>query len=364
MNLTRYMFAVNLIFIAITAGLFLFGNPTLFILTYTGIFVFTIVRTLTSNAKKRIKLCLSFAYWFVLIIQVVFCLEVAFAGQAPFYEQPFRRLFAVLIALLPLGVNRYISVGKYSQYYLPSLQELTTVSFAELKSGADSISKAVGMFEKAGEGLSPENLRAIVEDLPRHDSFNYINGGSLTDEYFAQARRFLNDPHLYIVISRTGSPASEIISVFTQKQYNHASLSFDRDLSTVISYNGGERVYPPGLNKEMLEFFNKKPDASILVYKLACSRQQKERVLQKVAEINRDGSAYNMVGLVLKYSHKPNIMFCSQFVYRMLEFAGLSYFNKTAGGVTPTDLIEQDYFRKLSFEYEIKFGAQEQFGNR
>ncbi len=355
MNLTRYMVSINIIFTAMAVGLFLFGNATMFVLTYTGIFIFTVARTLSSNDKMRIKLYLCIAYGFMLVMQAVFCLEVAFAGQGPFYEQPFRRLFAVLIALLPLGVNRYISVGKYAQFYLPSLQDLSAVSFAELKNGADSISNAVELLEKAGEGLSPENLRAVAEDLPRHDSFRYINGGSLTDEYFTEARKYLDDPYLYIVISRTGSPASEIISVFTQKQYNHASLSFDRGLNTILSYNGGERVYPPGLNKEMLEFFNKKPDASILVYKLGCEREQKECVLQKVEEINRDGSAYNMLGLVLKYSHKPNIMFCSQFVYRMLELAGLAYFSKTAGGVTPTDLVERDYYRKLRFEYEIKF---------
>jgi hypothetical protein len=165
----------------------------------------------------------------------------------------------------------------------------------------------------------------------------------------------LDDPWLYIVVSRTGSPASEIISVFTQKQYNHASLSFDRELKTIVSYNGGDRVYPPGLNGEMLEFFRKKPDSSILVYRIACDRLQKERVLEKVEEINRDGSAYNMLGLVLKYSHKPNIMFCSQFVYRMLELSGLAYFERKSGSVKPTDFIEQDYYRKLMFDYEIKF---------
>jgi hypothetical protein len=257
-------------------------------------------------------------------------------------------------------VSRYTSVGKYSRFYLPSLQDISTISFAELKSGADVIAQAAKTIERAGESLSLENIRAVAEDLPRHDSFRYINEGSLTDEYFAEARKSLEDPFLYVVVSRTGSPASEIISVFTQKQYNHASLSFDRELKTIVSYNGGERVYPPGLNGEILEFFRKKQDSSILVYRIACERAQKERVLEKVEEINRDGSAYNMLGLVLKYSHKPNIMFCSQFVYRMLELAGLAYFERKSSGVKPTDLIEQDYYRKLSFDYEIKFEGRDE----
>ncbi len=355
MDLSRYIFAVNVLMLALAAGLFLFGSLDMFILAYIGVFVFSVMRTLSGKSSKRIKLYLTLAYLIALTMQTVFCEEVVFAEQAPFYEQPFRRLFAVVMVLLPLAVSRYVSVGKYSRFYLPSLQDLSTISFAELKNGAASITKAVETIERAGESLSAENLRAVAEDLPRHDSFRYINEGSLTDDYFKEAALHLDDPHLYIIISRTGSPASEIISVFTQKQYNHASLAFDRELKTIVSYNGGERVYPPGLNMEMLDFFNKKPDASILVYKLDCLREQKERVLQKVAEINRDGSAYNMIGLVLKYSHKPNIMFCSQFVYRMLELVGLNYFSAKPNGVKPTDLIEQDYFRKLSFDYEIRF---------
>jgi hypothetical protein len=81
-------------------------------------------------------------------------------------------------------------------------------------------------------------------------------------------------------------------------------------------------------------------------------------VLDKVAEINREGSAYNLMGLVLKYSHKPNIMFCSQFVYRMLEHADLTYFTRPAAFVKPVDLIELDYYKKLVFCYELKLNSQ------
>jgi hypothetical protein len=67
------------------------------------------------------------------------------------------------------------------------------------------------------------------------------------------------------------------------------------------------------------------------------------------------GSAYNMIGLLVKRSYKPNIMFCSQFVYKMLKLARVQYFNKKDGEVRPTDFIELDYYKKLHFEYEIKF---------
>lgn len=47
---------------------------------------------------------------------------------------------------------------------------------------------------------------------------------------------------------------------------NHASLSFDSDLQTIISYNDGQNVYLLGLNHEIEERFNNKADSSIMVY--------------------------------------------------------------------------------------------------
>jgi hypothetical protein len=201
------------------------------------------------------------------------------------------------------------------------------------------------------------NISKILNDLPRHNSFRYINNGTLTDEYFEKAYNTLNDSNIYIIISNTGSPASELLSVFTNKQYNHASLSFDRDLETIISYNGGERVYPPGLNQEMIQYFNKKKDSSIIVYKLQITEKNKRIMIDKIKEINQKGSAYNLLGIIFKYSHKPNIMFCSQFVYKMLKNVGINYFEKRDEKIKPTDLIELDYYRKIKFEYEIKFNG-------
>ena len=162
------------------------------------------------------------------------------------------------------------------------------------------------------------------------------------------------------MLSNTGSAASKVISIFTKKIYNHVSISFDSNLETIISYNGGENLYPPGLNPEMIEWFNKKSDASIMVYKLEISKTNKQLLISKVEDINKAGNAYNMLGLILKLSIKPNILFCSQFIYKLLEIAGLNYFKKEEGQVKPTDFVELDYYRKLRFAYEIKFNSSKE----
>jgi len=76
----------------------------------------------------------------------------------------------------------------------------------------------------------------------------------------------------------------------------------------------------------------------------------------RIAEIIADLPRHNLLGLVFKYSHKPNIMFCSQFVYTLLIKSGTNYFEKMAAHVKPTDFVELDYYRKLEFAYEITFG--------
>jgi len=356
MKLDRYLLLINALCALLFIGLLFYGNFLLFNIAYIAVFVFAICRTAMQVSKKRVKLYLFLSYGMVLLFQMAANVIVVFGFSGSLTDMFFRRLFGILILLIPLVVSRYVSVGKYARFYLPSVQDIATISFSELNGYREEVLDTAVRLDEMGKRLSKDNLLEIIDDLPRHNSFEYINNGSLTAGYFAEAEASLTDPYIYIVISNTGSAASDIISVFTKKQFNHASLSFDHNLKTIVSYNGGEKVYPPGLNHEMIEFFGKKADASIIVYRLSCTREQKETVLHKVREINRHGSAYNILGLAIKYSHKPNIMFCSQFVYQMLKFAGLSYFDSKDGMVQPMDLVELDYYRKLEFSYEIVLG--------
>lgn len=97
----------------------------------------------------------------------------------------------------------------------------------------------------------------------------------------------------------------------------------------------------------------KKNDASILVYKLKVTYEQKLQMINKIQQINEEGSAYNLLGLLTGSSNKPNIMYCSQFLYSMLDSVGAIYFNKPRKSLKPTDFIERDYERKLEFVEKI-----------
>jgi hypothetical protein len=314
-----------------------------------------IIYTLLKVDGKKNKIILSIIYLAVMVFQLAHNALMTFSENNTMFMSLGSRLIGIIMVLVPFIINRLFSEYKNAKFYLPSAQDLTVFTFNELVENINDIKIIIG---KGRQSFSKENIDELLQDIPRHNSFRYINKGSLTDEYFEIAYQTLNDLNIYIVISNTGSPASEIISIFTKKQYNHVSLSFDRQLKTIVSYNGGERLYPPGLNMEMIKYFNKKQDSSIIVYSISTTCDKKKEMIDKINEINRQGNAYNLIGLVFKLSFKPNIMFCSQFVYKMLKNAGLNYFEKKDGQIKPNDLVELDYYRKLKYEYEIKFNEK------
>jgi hypothetical protein len=344
--------AVKFILGLLLSTLFFSNNMVLFALIYVFVFLGMFVHTLLTNNEIKNKILLSTIYLAIMIFQLVHNALMTFAENATPLVSIRSRIIGVLIVLIPFIIYKITSENKNVKNYLPSIQDMTVFTFNEL---IDNINNIKEIIDKGYKSLSKENIDELLKDIPRHNSFRYINKGSLTEEYFELAYKTLSDLNIYIIISNTGSPASEIISVFTLKQYNHASLSFDRDLKTIISYNGGERVYPPGLNMELVKYFNKKENSSIIVYSIPITIEKKKTIIDKIKEINRQGNAYNLFGLLLKFSFKPNIMFCSQFVYKMLKTVDLNYFEKKDGQIKPTDLIEMDYYRKLKYEYEIKF---------
>ncbi len=257
-----------------------------------------------------------------------------------------------------IGAIIVLSLFFIEQFMFTAVDDRNRTNYTATIRYEKNISNHIDHFKKIKEKITYGVIFEILKDLPRHNSFKYINKNSLSDEYFKKAYDTVNDENIYIVLSNTGSAASEVISIFTKKIYNHISISFDSNLETIISYNGGDHLYPPGLNHERIEWFNRKKDASLIIYKLAVSGKRKHLMIDKVSDINKAGNAYNMLGLILKFSAKPNILFCSQFIYKLLKLAEINYFEMDDGEVRPTDFIELDYYRKLNFAYEIKFNSK------
>ncbi|MCL2456090.1 MAG: hypothetical protein FWD19_00905 [Defluviitaleaceae bacterium] len=355
--MSKYLIFLNVVFAILTAVALFFGNSEVFVFAYIVVYIIVVGRTLMTPGRRKTRRYLTLAYSATLIVQI-FMLDYVVSGNSDLDipENILRRVVGSIFLFLPLFVSKYVASVKYTHYYIPPVGETAAVGISELMNTATGIKRLAGFINESKQKLSIDNLKSLAHDMTRHDSYHYVNSKSLTEEYFQLARASLDDPNIYIIISKTGSPASEFISVFTRKQYNHASISFDKNLKTTISYNGGEKVYPPGLNMELLEFFCKSPESKIMVYSLSCNAEQKKKMLDRIEKINKEGSAYNILGLFNNRQHKPNIMYCTQFVYSMLDDVGLAYFEKNNKKISPTDLVELDYYRKLKFELEITFG--------
>jgi hypothetical protein len=198
----------------------------------------------------------------------------------------------------------------------------------------------------------------LIGSLARYNSSQYINHGTLDAEYFAASYATLDDPHLYIVLSDTRDPECRFIKIFTGGFYNHASLSFDSELKTMVSYNNGHRVLVPGLNAEKIEHLYWGVGASFSVYSLAASPEQKRRAIERITAINREGSSYNVLGLITRQSKMPNIMYCSQFVYTIIQEAGVAYFIPEKAKIIPMDFIYQNRKGTLQFIREHAFSGK------
>ncbi len=308
-----------------------------------------------NSAKVKHSLIAILSFSCLMPIQICFAALVVGNPDATIAGVILTFILAYLLLIFSFTLEKFLDLRNYHYYFFNSTKNAHTLSFSDLKIFAKALQEKKELLGKATAVFTKENISTLIDEVKRNDSFSYINNGTLNEKYISLLEKSISDSSVYIVLSDTGSVPSQFISLFTSKDYNHISIAFDSELHTLVSYNGGERVNPPGLNREMLSFFSKKENAVIYVYSLPVTREQKQKMIDKVIEINENGSAYNLLGLVLKKSYKPNIMHCSQFVYTLLEYADANYFVRNKHDIKPTDLIELDYHKKLKFEYEVRF---------
>jgi len=357
MNTKPLKILLSLLVAGILLTVFYVGNFAAFILANIFVFVFMVIRIICSATHLSEKILQFFIYALIMVLQILYLTLLTFSHTEESSAFVILKLTSTALILLSPLIEKVLFPNSNNTFVMPSVQADGAITYSQLIYEKEQIIEGVETCKRITSVLNKDNFDKARKALSNNSSYRYVNSGSLTKEYVKEAYTSLEDESIYIVLTDSGSSASEILSVFTCRRFNHVSLSFDRNLKTIISYNGGQNIYLPGLNHEIIEAFNNKPDSSIMVYRLKTTKEQKQKMLDKVLEINREGSAYNLLGLVLKFSLKPNIMFCAQFVYQMLQYAGVCYFDKKSTKVMPTDLVELDYRRKLEFAYEIKLNG-------
>lgn len=149
---------------------------------------------------------------------------------------------------------------------------------------------------------------------------------------------------IWIVLTGTGTWFSRLIQYFTKAPLNHASIAFDSELREVYSF-GRKKANNPfdgGLVRENLRapFFY---SSECAVYRCRVSHEDYQRMYNLVIDMmrNQDRYKYNLLGLlgILFRIHidRDDAYFCSHFVAKVLEQAGLRPVNKPCHLVTPED---------------------------
>lgn len=150
---------------------------------------------------------------------------------------------------------------------------------------------------------------------------------------------------LYIVLTRTGTLFSKAIRVYTKEEYNHVSISFYSDLSSMYSMSRGSHYNPLSacLKKESpyRSFLKYYEDTKCLILSFEIPMEKKVEIQKTVEQLLDRNPKYNMLGILL-YTFgvsfdRDNHYFCSEFVDRLLKANGISFFNKESGLVRPED---------------------------
>ena len=162
---------------------------------------------------------------------------------------------------------------------------------------------------------------------------------------------------VYILLTRSTTWFSQLIHLFTQEDYTHASIGFATPQGHFYSFGRKrpEWPLPGGLIKEGLDrgFFFLHPDTPCVLYALKVEDEAYEALRDRVAEMYeaREGYHYNLLGVVSCFFRLPlpraDAYFCSQFVAELLTESGAAQLENIPALTHPMDLSKLKELRVL-----------------
>lgn len=138
----------------------------------------------------------------------------------------------------------------------------------------------------------------------------------------------MKDKHIYLVFSKTGTWLSNLIYIFSNIKYAHASLSFDSSFTNMYSFGrtNPDNPFSGGFVVENLYegVYKKFSSCECMICKVAITEEQYNTLQAQVKEFvdERDKLKYNFLGLFgILFNvqlNRENSFFCSQFVSKVL----------------------------------------------
>ncbi|MFD2444577.1 hypothetical protein ACFSO7_11425 [Bacillus sp. CGMCC 1.16607] len=159
---------------------------------------------------------------------------------------------------------------------------------------------------------------------------------------------------VYLLLTDTGTLFTRMIKLYTNKPYNHASISFDSQLAEVYSFGRKSPRNPfiGGFVKENIQDgLLKHSNCAIYCCTLTEYQYQKMKNFIQSIEEQKHCYRYNLLGLFAiilnKKLKRENAFFCSEFVATVLNKGENFHFSKPLSLVTPHDLQQSSNFQKI-----------------
>lgn len=152
---------------------------------------------------------------------------------------------------------------------------------------------------------------------------------------------------IYILLTRSGTFLSKLVSLFTSDPFTHASISFDHCLQPLYSSarKNGETMFPAGPCREYFHrgFYTRHRMIPCALYALDVPEEHYLRAREETAKIieRSDEYHFNILGLLLCHMNIPfrrkRNFFCSQFVAEILLRSNATELPKVPSLMRPAD---------------------------
>lgn len=144
---------------------------------------------------------------------------------------------------------------------------------------------------------------------------------------------------IYLLATNTKKPISRLITAYTGEQYNHASISFDKNLIECYSFNMARNGFVRESPEEWPTW------TEFEMWRVPVTRQQIDKAKHYIREQAKSGKTFSyrgIAGVVLgKALEHQEAMFCSEFVERTCLHIGLKPSASNPALTTPVGVVRR-----------------------
>lgn len=170
---------------------------------------------------------------------------------------------------------------------------------------------------------------------------------------------------IYIILTYTGTILSQIVKVYTRREFSHVSISLDENLTKMYSF-GRLNPYNPfsgGFVHERVNegTFKRFKNTKTKIYSLEVSEQKYKELEKLIKEMYNEKDSYKfnilgLIGILINYKVKrENYFYCAEFVKYVLEESSI---------IDLPELVKPEDFEKIYGIDEIYIGLLREYNSR